>query len=192
MKVFLICPVRNATQEQIARMTQYIDHLEAAGDRVYYPARDNPYENTDSVGLMICNTNTQAIKEADEVHIFWDESSHGSLFDLGAAFALKKKLRIVNLDDVERTDHKSFANVILGWNGNKIINSYDDLKRKVTDTFNARAHGESRVLVELTGPGESIIYQQNKKDLFHLLRSGGYNCIEVTESSFILANNVQV
>lgn len=116
MKIFLICPVRNASDEQITKMNQYIVTLERRGHTVFYPARDNPHEHTDSVGYTICSVNVNAIKNSDEIHIFWDSKSRGSLFDLGAAFALDKKLVIANSCEVETTDNKSFANMIMSWN----------------------------------------------------------------------------
>lgn len=112
-RVFLICPVRNATPEQAQRMNDYVSKLETSGTKVHYPARDTM--QVDVTGYWICNDNTQAIRGADEVHIFWDPQSTGSLFDLGAAFALKKPLTIVNVEDLVRTEGKSFTNMILRW-----------------------------------------------------------------------------
>ena len=116
-KVFLICPVRNATGEQIARIKCYKKELKASGVELFYPADDNPLEHTDNIGYEICRANADAIKAADEIHIFWDKTSSGSLFDLGVAFGLGKRLFIVNIEEVERTQMKSFANMILSWSG---------------------------------------------------------------------------
>ena len=115
MKIFLICPVRNATEEQITRMQDYISNLESVGHTVYYPARDNPHETTDSVGFVICAENAYHNRTSDEIHIFWDSKSQGSLFDLGVAFGLGKPLVIANIGEVETTPNKSFANMILHW-----------------------------------------------------------------------------
>ena len=112
-KVFLICPVRNATPEQVQDMNTYITNLEQRGIKVHYPARDT--DQNDPVGYRICTDNTEAIRSADEIHIFWDPKSTGSLFDLGAAFALKKPLTIVNVEDLVRTEGKSFTHMILRW-----------------------------------------------------------------------------
>lgn len=113
MKIFIICPVRNATDEQKKRLEAYVDELENAGNWVHYPARDT--DQNDSVGNMICNYNRWAIKRADEIHIFYDQSSGGTLFDLGMAFAMNKKIVVINKEDVLVTPQKSFANVILAW-----------------------------------------------------------------------------
>jgi len=113
-KIFLICPVRNATDEQKQKMEAHIKNLEDRGHQVYYPARDT--DQNDPIGYTICVTNANAIEEADAVHIFWDKNSTGSLFDLGVAFALKKSVVIVNIDDLEPTEGKSFTNMLMYWN----------------------------------------------------------------------------
>jgi len=112
-KVFLICPVRNATGYQKQEMASYIENLESKGIDVYYPARDT--NQVDDTGYRICKDNLNAIREANEVHIFWDKDSSGSLFDLGMAFALNKPIFIANGCDVKLTDGKSFANMISEW-----------------------------------------------------------------------------
>ena len=116
-RVFLICPVRAATDEQKFRLASYIEKLEKSGKKVYYPARDT--DQNDSKGFRICTDNVRAIRRAHEVHIFFDPQSQGTLFDLGAAFALRKKLVIANPDDVVLTEGKSFANMITVWSNVK-------------------------------------------------------------------------
>lgn len=111
--VFLICPVRGASEGQKAKMHEYIQKLEDAGKKVYYPAKDT--DQNDSIGLRICTENVAAIKEAAEVHIYYDPNSTGTLFDLGAAFAANKKLVIANIDDLAPTPGKSFTNMMIAW-----------------------------------------------------------------------------
>lgn len=112
--VFLICPVRNANEEQKQKMKTHIEQLEKEGKKIYYPARDT--DQDDSIGFRICTDNKNAILNSKEIHIFWDKTSQGSLFDLGIAFGSGKKLVIVNPEDIEKTEGKSFGNVILEWN----------------------------------------------------------------------------
>lgn len=112
--VFLICPVRNANEEQKLQIQDYIEKLENRGIEVYYPARDT--DQHDAIGYRICCDNRDAIEASDEVHIFYDENSSGTLFDLGVAFAFEKPLIIVN--DVARTEGKSFQNMMLMWSRN--------------------------------------------------------------------------
>ena len=112
--VFLICPIKDANLVQKAKMEVYIAKLECEGKNVYYPADDT--DQNDDYGYRICMDNAQAISNSAEVHIFFDPTSKGSLFDLGVAFALGKPLVIVNPEEVERTEKKSFNNMIQVWN----------------------------------------------------------------------------
>jgi hypothetical protein len=111
--VFLICPVRDARPEQKKTMKHYINSLEKQGKTVYYPARDT--NQIDSIGYRICTDNKTALLNSKEIHIFYDKTSQGSLFDLGMAFASDKPLFIVNIKDIEQTEGKSFANMIIEW-----------------------------------------------------------------------------
>ena len=113
MKVFIICPVRNASEEQKKQIADYIARKEHEGTSVYYPARDT--DQTDTIGIKICDKNAWAIGMADEVHVFWDKNSNGSLFDLGIAWALRKPIVIINADEVSEERGKSFQNVLLHW-----------------------------------------------------------------------------
>ena len=113
-RIFLICPVRNASKEQIQEIHEYVSKLEKEGYKVYWPYLDTNQKN-DNIGFRICTDNKKAIKRANEIHIFWDKDSQGSLFDLGMAFAFKKQIIIANR--VEETPTKSFANMVKYWHG---------------------------------------------------------------------------
>lgn len=108
MKSFLICPVRGMKPDAHAMA---VAELEARGFAVHWPPRDTNQD--DSTGLRICTDNMQAIAEADVVHVIWDGKSQGCLFDLGVAFALKKKLEIVLIPAL--TEGKSFQNMMAAW-----------------------------------------------------------------------------
>lgn len=111
MKIFLICPVRGIFDEEKIIIERYVLDLEKAGHGVHWPLIDT--DQKDPIGLRICQDNLRAIIEADEVHVWWNEKSQGSLFDLGMAFALGKKIVLVNSDSVQKTQEKSFGNVLL-------------------------------------------------------------------------------
>jgi nucleoside 2-deoxyribosyltransferase len=116
-KVFLICPVRNASIETQDKINTYIKKLENNGISVYYPHRDT--DQSDPIGVNIFNQNRQGVKDADEIHIWYDHESRGSLIDLGMAWALEKPLVIANSEDIVETNYKSIENVILRWAGVK-------------------------------------------------------------------------
>lgn len=111
MKIFLICPVRNVSKKEAARIKEYVKDLEDEGHVVHWPQRDT--DQNDPVGLRICRDNCTAIKEADAVHVWYNKDSQGSIFDLGMAFALDKRIALANRESVQRTPHKSFRNVLL-------------------------------------------------------------------------------
>jgi nucleoside 2-deoxyribosyltransferase len=68
-------------------LESYTKRLEKEGNTVHLPHRDTDQKAS---GLSICNQNFNAIKEAEEVHIFYSPNSQGTHFDMGVAFALKK------------------------------------------------------------------------------------------------------
>jgi len=109
LNIFIICPVRNLTREEKFQIQYYIYSLEYKGNIVHYPLRDT--NQNDNIGYNICLENAQAIINADEVHVFWNKDSKGSLFDLGMAFITDKKIKLIN--KIEPTEYKSFENVLL-------------------------------------------------------------------------------
>lgn len=110
MNVFLICPVRAADVETLDRIRAYVKGLEAAGYKVHWPWRDT---RQNEGPLHVCGTNRAALERADEVHVWWDPKSEGSVFDLGMAFAHRKTLRIANRPEVVRPPGKSFTGLLL-------------------------------------------------------------------------------
>lgn len=117
-KIFLISPVRNVNPETYIVLTMYVLALESQGYKVYWPARDTE-QNDPTGGYQICRTNFQAILDADQIHIWYDETSQGSKFDMGGAFMLveilgwkSKKILLVNHDEVQDCKEKSFFKVM--------------------------------------------------------------------------------
>src|SRR3989344_1010569 len=111
MKIFLICPVRGITEQEKILIEQYVSDLETAGHAVHWPPRDT--DQNDNAGLRICRDNRRALEEAQEIHIWWNGKSQGSVFDFGMAFALRKKIVLANPGSIEKTEEKSFNNVLL-------------------------------------------------------------------------------
>ena len=117
-KIFIICPVRDVTDEEKRFIADYIVRLESKNCKVHYPSRDT--NQNDPIGVKICAQNRAAIKESDEVHVYWNRKSAGSLFDLGMAFSMEKKIVSINPEYVLQgiTDgKKSFYNVLASLSG---------------------------------------------------------------------------
>jgi hypothetical protein len=110
MRIFLICPVRGITPEEKAATEKYVSELESASNIVHWPPRNT--DQNDPIGLRICQDNRQAIVDATEVHVWWNGQSQGSLFDLGMAFALNKKIILANPHEVHHSPEKCFGNVL--------------------------------------------------------------------------------
>ena len=109
-KIFIICTVRGADEDYKRKLEDYVQKLEDEGNIVHLPHRDTNQENT---GLGICVQNMNAIKIADEVHIFYNPESTGTHFDMGVAFACSKKLVVV--ENVTYGPGKSYPRMIDEW-----------------------------------------------------------------------------
>ncbi len=127
VRIFLICPVANVSPELEEEMREYVEkveneHKKTGGlpKKVHWPFRDTPQKDPTG-GYNICRINLRAILAADEIHIWYDESSGGSKFDMGGVFMLietlrnilylEKKIVIVNEGEVVDDSEKSFFKV---------------------------------------------------------------------------------
>lgn len=115
MDVFLICPVRNVSIEELSMIKQYVKTLEQNKLSVYWPYRDTNQD--DPIGNEICKSNREALTKAEEVHVWFSENSIGTIFDLGMAWALHKKIVLAN--DVPLTSQRSFATLLRWWEWNE-------------------------------------------------------------------------
>lgn len=97
----------------MSELMPMVEKLEADGWQVHFPPRDTNQDDPD--GLRICEDNRRAIQEADAIHFVWDGKSQGGLFDLGMAFAYKKK--VIPISMPELTEGKSFQNMVTKWAG---------------------------------------------------------------------------
>lgn len=116
-KAFLICPVRNATDEEKANLSGFISSLENEGLSVHYPTRDtnqNPVvDGVNTGGFNICLENAKAIANAGIVAVYLNKESTGSMFDLGVAYEMRKcqkDKRIILLNDV-KLDDKQYVDI---------------------------------------------------------------------------------
>jgi len=109
-KIFIICTVRNATQEYNDRLNRYVWALEFIGHKVHLPHRDT---DQSARGFDICSQNMKAIKASNEVHIFYNGTSQGTHFDMGVAFAFGKKMVIVENEPL--TEGKSYQRMLTEW-----------------------------------------------------------------------------
>ncbi len=110
MRIFIICQVRIATPEYRIKLEEYARNLEEQGHIVHLPHRDTMQEAS---GYSICHQNYCAIYSADEVHVFYNPESTGTHFDLGMAFSLGKKIKVI--ENVPYGEGKSFPRLLDEW-----------------------------------------------------------------------------
>jgi nucleoside 2-deoxyribosyltransferase len=110
MKIFIIGAVRGASEEWKERLNRHVSELESSGATVHLPHRDT---NQSASGLDICRQNCAAIAAADEVHLFYRGDSQGTHFDMGCAFALGKRLRVVESE--KYGEGKSYPRMAREW-----------------------------------------------------------------------------
>lgn len=90
MNIYIICAVRHAVVHRLNLLRDYAERLRKTGHTVHFPPDDAPQD--DPTGAEICATHRRAMLQANEVHVFWNADSFGSHFDLGMAYALRKKI----------------------------------------------------------------------------------------------------
>jgi nucleoside 2-deoxyribosyltransferase len=91
MKIFII-----GSSQYKDKMLEYAHKMEAEGHRVFFPALDDSkFKST----LEILEANKKRMMNADEVHLFYDGRSNGTIFDFGMAFAMGKPLQIIYMND---------------------------------------------------------------------------------------------
>ena len=112
-KIFIICSVRGADGEYKDKLENYTELLLSKGFNVHLPHRDT---NQKATGIEICKQNKKAIYESDEIHIFYNGESQGTHFDMGVAFALNKKIVIVENENYG--EGKSYPRMLSEWEKN--------------------------------------------------------------------------
>jgi gluconate kinase len=89
-------------------LDSYVVKLESEGNEVHYPIRD---VNQNIRGIEICKAHKEAMIECDEVHIAWNKSSSGSIWDAGMAWVLNKPIKLVDGFEINQSENKCLDNV---------------------------------------------------------------------------------
>ena len=80
----MLCPVRNATDEEKNFLGDYKKRLEEKNLIAHYPATDTNQED-ETGGYRICMDHADEILTSKTVHIYWNPKSTGSKVDLGSS-----------------------------------------------------------------------------------------------------------
>lgn len=126
-KIFLICPVRDANNNQKQWIENYVKEKELDGYIVHAP-----HMHTRQIdlfgGYVICRQNAENLSTSSEVNIYYDKTSFGSVFDLGVAYQLHKPLVLLNNVNLDNDD--IIDNLIINWPYNNKINKKTKEKKK--------------------------------------------------------------
>ena len=120
-KIFLICPVRNATPEQRTWIEEFVRKKCAAGYTIHAPHLHTRQKDLFG-GYAICTQNAEAVASSQEIDIYYDQSSTGSVFDLGVAYALHKPLKLLNKEEIVFNDSDIIDSIIKEWPFNEKLN----------------------------------------------------------------------
>jgi hypothetical protein len=113
---YLIYKVRyeDTPEEQKRRLEtkkildEFVRLKEANGIRVHYAERD--VDQDDPTGFRICSEHSIAMRDSIKVDMWYDPTSHGSVFDMGMGFMAGKPLEILNIDSIKEitNDYEQF------------------------------------------------------------------------------------
>ena len=102
--VYMLCPVRNATEEEQRFLENYKQKLERKNLVAHYPATDTEQKDS-SGGYRICMDHCDEIANSKSIHIYWNPTSAGSKVDLGSSLIEHKRrgldILLMNRDFVE-------------------------------------------------------------------------------------------
>ena len=113
-KIFLICPVRNATPEQRKWIENFVITKYSEGYIIHAPHLHT--RQTDLFGgYAICKQNAEAVATSNEIDIYYDQSSTGSVFDLGVAYALHKPLILLNKEEIDFDKGDLIDRIVESW-----------------------------------------------------------------------------
>ncbi|MBQ2947161.1 MAG: hypothetical protein IJE04_04910 [Bacilli bacterium] len=113
-KIFLICPVRNATESQKKWIEEFVKEKINDGYVIHAPHLHTVQSDLFG-GYAICKQNANAVATSEEIDIYYDQSSTGSVFDLGVAYALNKPLVILNKDEIIFDDNNFVDSIVKSW-----------------------------------------------------------------------------
>ena len=113
-KIFLICPVRNATEEQRRWIENFVENKLSEGYIVHAPHLHTRQQDMFG-GYAICRQNAEAVATSKEIDIYYSQSSTGSVFDLGVAYALHKPLVMLNRQDIVFNNEDLIDSTLESW-----------------------------------------------------------------------------
>jgi len=177
MNIFFISPVRKSNPEIEKWCKKYVAGMEKAGHKIHWPIRDT--DQTDPVGIRICDTNLGQIFARPVVNVYYLPDSTGIHFDLGAVYMLKflgyeKEVVFVkgNQDEFEaKYVSRKILEIIS--EANRISIRYDE-----NDMALHFILGAAYVLIRILGRKKEVVFA-NSHDFREEIAKGGKSYIQV-------------
>jgi hypothetical protein len=107
--VFTVWPTNSATSEELASIEKYVSNLRRDGVQVTFSPEDRLQDAAS--GLKRRSFEKEAIRQADEVLVYYKPKDPDVMFTLGRVFAAEKQITLINT--LQETPGKSFDNVLL-------------------------------------------------------------------------------
>ena len=124
-RIYCICPVRHIEAKKRKEILGQVRIWESLGHEVRCPLRETDCDQN-LCGVDICQIHRDDVKWSTVCAVWWKGDSQGKYFDLGMAFALHKRIWL--MDRPKRTEYKSFSNVL--W---KISNQQGHVNTSVSE-----------------------------------------------------------
>jgi hypothetical protein len=118
----LISPVRNVSPEQTLEIESFKKDKTDDGFDIHVPQKDT-FQKDKFGGYSICFQNANAIAESTELYLYYDQTSKGSMFDLGIAYYLNKPLTVINKDSIDFDQDDFGDQIVINWDrpGSRLI-----------------------------------------------------------------------
>ena len=139
-KLFLICPVRDSSEQTKEWIKNYKKIMSLHNYDVHAPYYDTIQEDK-FAGYAICRDNAEAIGRSEEVAVLYDQKSYGSVFDLGVAYALRKPIVLLNANEIVFKDDDVIDQIIKRWPFNEnsrtngVKNAYSRVRNRIKNAF---------------------------------------------------------
>ena len=145
-KIFLICPVRNATDEQRKWIEDFVVQKRKEGYTIHAPHLHTRQEDMFG-GFAICTQNAEAVATSSEIDIYYDQSSTGSVFDLGVAYALHKPLKLLNEKEVTLNNNDFMDRIVSNWKYNRAYKLQDQHGKTYLSEIPGKLGGNKRLKI---------------------------------------------
>lgn len=124
--VYLLSPVRNVTEDQALKISEYAMKLGEAGAILFNPVKDAPQQDATGYNIVMAELNFlhEAAKNGGRVDVLWNAGgtlSEGSRVDVGMALSLGLPINLVEIFSAEEpTGPQLCLRILNGW-GKEIV-----------------------------------------------------------------------